>query len=87
MEPSLQSKSNALLTWIHARQSHEMGQSVEKSNHVNIVSHHMPRKPNLSLSAQAAVYVLHKVKRLVAMIQLKQVKIKIHYYFINKLFL
>ncbi|GMH41903.1 hypothetical protein BSKO_09813 [Bryopsis sp. KO-2023] len=70
LQPSLESTSRAVLAWIHAQQSHELG--MELASQEGVVSHQVARRKGLSLSAQAAVHVHHKVRRMVAMLQMHQ---------------
>ena len=71
LQPALDSTGNAMLAWLHAQQSYEAGKALAARR--GPVSHQIPGHSSLSLSAQAAVHVHHKVKRLVAMMQVHEV--------------
>ncbi|CAD7699260.1 unnamed protein product, partial [Ostreobium quekettii] len=70
LQPALDSTGNAMLAWLHAQQSYEAGKVLAARK--GAVSHQLPGHRSLSLSAQAAVHVHHKVKRLVAMMQVHE---------------
>ena len=72
VQPALESTGNAILAWLHAQQSHELGRALVGRK--GVVSHQMSGHRGLSLSAQAAVHVHLKVKRLVGMMQLHEVR-------------
>ncbi|CAD7695429.1 unnamed protein product [Ostreobium quekettii] len=70
LQPALESTGNAVLAWLHAQQSFEAGKALASRR--GPAAHQRAGRGSLSLSAQAAVYIHHKVKRLVAMMQVNE---------------
>ena len=73
MNPTLESTGIAVLAWLHARQSYDIGEALKGKE--GVVSHQVATRQGLSVSAQAAVHVHQKIKRLVALSLLKEVRL------------
>jgi len=75
-EPKLILSSSILLDCIYSQKASELGSTVY-NNHGSVSSQQLAVRLRLPYSAQCALHILYKVQRLIALVQLRQVNLKI----------